>query len=310
MNQHDGRGGRIRFEGGRACLVPATSVPEGWLPAAFSVVSPGTERRHLEATVAGPPRMAGYMTLARTLSDPPNGDGWVLAAVPHGAAIDPNHADQLGCPSGAGVEVVAVARFQLMSALGFARTLTGSWREAPVWWGNPETDVPLVIGSGPVALGCVLELKRRGAPRVQVLTGRSDPAIGRLPGVAVTAAVEPGRHRFVVDATGRAEAAARLVAPGGTLALLGTPEPGDRLSAVGVHRGGWTVLGWHELAGHDPAVDQDLYRQIAAWLTDTVEPHQVTAWCRRWPGEQAEQLYSSLTGPNRPAEPVLLLEWT
>jgi hypothetical protein len=310
MNQHDGCGGRIRFEGGRACLVPATSVPEGWLPAAFSVVSPGTERRHLEATVAGPPRMAGYMTLARTLSDPPNGGGWVLAAVPHGAAIDPNRADLLACPSSAGVEMAAVARFQLMSALGFARTLTGSWREAPAWRSSSATDVPLVVGSGPVALGCVLELQRRGAPRVRVLTGRSDPAIGRVPGVTTTATVEPGRHRFVVDATGRAGAATRLVAPGGTLALLGTPESEETLIAVGMHRGGWTVLGWHELADHDPAVDQDLYRQIVAWLTDTVEPYQVAAWCRRWPGEQAEQLYASLTGPTRPGEPVLLLEWT
>jgi threonine dehydrogenase-like Zn-dependent dehydrogenase len=154
------------------------------------------------------------------------------------------------------------------------------------------------------------ELKRRGAPRVQVLTGRPDPAVDLLPGVAVAANAEPGRHRFVVDATGRAEAAARLVASGGTLALLGTPGPEETLSAAGLHRGGWTVLGWHELAGHDPAVDQDLYRQIAAWLTDTVEPHQLSAWCRRWPGEQAERLYASLTGPNRPAEPVLLLEWT
>jgi hypothetical protein len=310
MSHHDGRGARIRFEDGRARLVPPTSVPEGWLQAAFSVLSPGTEQRYLQATVAGPPRMAGYMALALAPSGSPDGDGWVLAAVPHGAAIDPNGAGLLSCPSGAGVEVAAVARFQLMSAVGFARTLTGSWREAPVWWGNPETDVPLVVGSGPVALGCVLELKRRGAPRVRVLTGRSDAAVGRLPGVTLTAETEPGQHRFVVDATGRAGAAARLVAPGGTLALLGTPEPEETLTAVGVHRGGWIVLGWHELAGHDPAVDQDLYRQIAAWLTDTVEPHQVTAWCRRWPGEQAEQLYSSLTGPNRPSEPVLLLEWT
>jgi threonine dehydrogenase-like Zn-dependent dehydrogenase len=145
---------------------------------------------------------------------------------------------------------------------------------------------------------------------VRVLTGRSDAAVGRLPGVTLTAETEPGQHRFVVDATGRAGAAARLVAPGGTLALLGTPEPEETLTAVGVHRGGWIVLGWHELAGHDPAVDQDLYGQIAAWLTGAVQPLQVAAWCRRWPGEQAEQLYASLTGLNRPPEPVLLLEWT
>ena len=139
MSRHDGRGARIRFEGGRACLVSPTSVPEGWLPAAFSVLSPGTERRHLQATVMGPPRMAGYMALAPA---PPEG-GWVLAGVPHGAAINPNGTDLLVCLAGVGVEVAAVARFQLMSALGFARTLTGSWREAPVWWGSSETDVPL-----------------------------------------------------------------------------------------------------------------------------------------------------------------------
>lgn len=306
MSHRDGRGARIQFEGGRARLLPPTGVPAGWLQAAVSVVSPGTERRHLETTVAGPPRIAGYMTLAAA---PPDGD-WVLAAVPHGAAVDPNRADLLVCPPGTAVEAAAVARFQLMSALGFARTLTGSWREAPVWWGSSQADVPLVVGSGPVALGCILELKRRGSPRVQVVTDRSDPAVGLLPGVTVAANTEPGQHRLVVDATGRAGAAARLVAPAGTLALLGTPGPEDTLSAVELHRGGRTVLGWHELACHDPAADQDLYRQIAAWLTDTFEHHQVAAWCRRWPGEQAEQLFALLTGPNRPAEPVLLLEWT
>ncbi|GAA4203020.1 hypothetical protein GCM10022252_60030 [Streptosporangium oxazolinicum] len=69
-------GPRIRLAEGRAHLLPAATVPDGMTPARFSVLSPGTERRHLRATY-GPvgSRDAGYMTFG---GDPTA--GWKLAA--------------------------------------------------------------------------------------------------------------------------------------------------------------------------------------------------------------------------------------
>lgn len=289
-------GCRVRFEYGQARLAPTVPVPQGWLPAVASVVSPGTELRHLADTVHGPGRDAGYMTLAR--DSPPSGR-WLLAPVPHGAAFLADHAGAVTAPSDTALEVAALARFQLMAALGAAR-LPG---------GIPIEDA-VVMGSGPVALGCALELRRIGAQRVRVLTARRRAAISLAPGAVLVERVESASANLVIDAAGRPGMAAALVKTGGTLALLGTPGGDAALPAVRIHRGGWTVMGWHELADYDCTRYQYIYAAVAAWLAQAIGQQHLAAWCRRVPGEQAEQVFAALSRSDRPAEPVLLLEWT
>lgn len=135
---------RIRVGAGRARLV-ARAVPDpGMVAGRFSVLSPGTERRHL----AGTDREAGYMTLGRA----GEAAGWVLAPVPHGAAFDPACPGAVTAPLGMDPGMVALARFQQMACLGLDRV--------------PSEDLSdvVVVGSGPVALGCVLELSAAAPP--------------------------------------------------------------------------------------------------------------------------------------------------
>ncbi|GAA4236845.1 hypothetical protein FHR32_006105 [Streptosporangium album] len=285
-------GPRIRLTGGQAHLQPASAVPAGMLRARFSVLSPGTERRHLHAT-EGPDgsRDAGYMTLGGDHSA-----GWVLAAVPRGASFDVSSGGTVTAPPGTRVQAAAVARFQQMAVLGLDRL--------PV---RASLDDVVVVGSGPVALGCALELRRRGACRVRVLTSRPQAPISLVPGVECVTTVERGSAGLVVDAVGAPRQAARLLTLGGLLGLLGTPDPGSVLPPLSLHRAGWTVVGIHELIAVATPRYRDAYTASAAWL-NRLAPDLVDAWCRIVPGELATGLYACLGGP-RPAEPVVIFSW-
>ncbi|WP_433259765.1 hypothetical protein ACQPYK_49230 (plasmid) [Streptosporangium sp. CA-135522] len=273
-------------------MLPAVPVPDGMVRARFSVLSPGTERRHLAAT-EGPDgtRDAGYMTLGGDHST-----GWILAAVPHGASFAPSSGGTVTAPPGTRVQAAAVARFQQMAVLGLAQL------PAHVDLGDA-----VVVGSGPVALGCALELRRRGAMQVRVVTSRPHALISRVPGTQCVTAVEQGSARLVIDAAGAPRRAARLLAPGGTLGLLGTPDPGSVLSSLSLHRAGRTVIGMHELTAVATSRYRDAYTTAATWLNG-LPPDLVDAWCQIMPGELAAGLYADLDGP-RPAEPIVIFSW-
>ncbi|WP_274036492.1 hypothetical protein [Streptomyces sp. MMBL 11-1] len=282
-------GARIHVGGGRARLLAGAAPEVGMVVGRFSVISPGTERRHL----GGPDREAGYMTLGRA----DDSGGWVLAPVPHGAAFDPACPGAVTAPAGMDPGLVALARFQQMACLGLDRVPT-----------DDLSDV-VVVGSGPVALGCVLELSRRGATGIRVVTARRHAAIGRAPGVIRVPSKDAGRGRLVIDAAGAPASAATLTAPGGILGLLGTPADGDALGALQVHRGGWSVVGMHELAPGAEGAYQAAFTTACHWLTGHLDPALATFWCRTVPGDKAPELFALLDAPGRPAEPVLLLDW-
>lgn len=282
-------GARVRVGRGQARLLPAAGSGPGMVLGQFSVLSPGTERRHL----AGADRDAGYMTLGRT----DEAAGWVLAPVPHGAAFDLACPGAVTAPVGLPPRLVALARFQHMACLGLDR--------APV----VDLNAPLVVGSGPVALGCVLELHRRGARDIRVVTSRRHAPISRAPGVTCVLPEGAGRGELVIDASGVAQRAADLTASGGILGLLGTPTTRDTVPALQLHRGGWTVVGMHELAPAHPGAYQAAYATVAAWLAEHLDPALANTWCRLVPGERVRELFALLDGPSRPAEPVVLLDW-
>lgn len=298
-----GSGGRIVFHRGRVTLTPPAAPPPGWAPARYSVISPGTERRRLAATRSGPDHAAGYMTMSVT----GNGSA-ALASVPHGSAVDPTDPHALMVDADVPVEAVAVARFQLMAALGLRRLPSSRlWADQSV----------AVVGSGPVAVGCVLELLRLGATSVQVLTTRSDPPVATLPGATVCPATPPDRpapegHRWpvVIDCVGRPEHALALAAPGGFLGLLGTPDDAVTLPAADVHRSGVIAVGMHELAGTDATARCLVFREILTWVGERIEREIPRSWCQRVPAEQAVGLYHRVFGQRRPPQPFLILDWS
>jgi hypothetical protein len=286
-------GARVVFTAGTARFAPALPAPDGWEPALASVVSPGTELRQLAATAAGPGRAAGYMTLAR------RGDGLQLAPVPHGASVPPGVPRSLAIPAGTPAERVAIARFQLMAALGLAGHVPAI----------RAADRVLVTGSGPVASGCALELRRLGARQVTVATRHPGPAAAGIPGTEVTSPPGPA-CAVVIECTGHAATGLEATSPGGFLGLLGTPCDSEGLPAAAVHRAGVTVAGMHELAGYDAVRYQDTFTTVLEWATLVLGGRQARSWCRRVPGEDAPGLYARLQGPGRPPEPFLILDWS
>jgi hypothetical protein len=284
-------GARVIFSSGVMRLAAPVPPPAGWLRPMASVVSPGTELRRMAATRSGPDHAAGYMTLARCEN------GLLLAPVPHGAPVDPDDPRSLAVPVGRAGHAV-IARFQLMAALGLAGHAL-LIRSAPG---------VLVLGGGPVATGCALELARLGVTGITVATRHPAPACASIPGVTVI----PGPARpapVVIDCTGRVTAALVATAPGGFLGLLGTPDDAVPIAAAAVHRAGITVAGMHELAAFTAARYQATFSEVLDWVTATVSTATVSSWCRQVPGEDAPALYACLAGPGRPPEPFLILTW-
>ncbi|WP_285729335.1 hypothetical protein [Nocardiopsis sp. ATB16-24] len=289
--------GRVRFTQGRARLLPLTPSAPGMVRAQVSVLSPGTELRHLAQTEHGPDRDAGYMNMART----PDG-GWILAPCAHGAAFTPHIPGAVKADGRLPAHLVAMGRFQLMAACGLTRLPEGI-----------DLDEAVVVGSGPVAAGCVLELRRRGADRIRLWTRRTDtPPIAHLPGLACMTRPETGRADLVVDATGQPQRALEVAGPGTVVGLLGTPDTDTALDALAVHRSGAVVVGMHELAGITPGdpTYQDTFDRVLGWLADVDEQRLLASWCRSLPAGQAPEFYADLRRGRRPTEPIVLWEWT
>lgn len=285
------RAPRVRFMAGAAVAGPPGRARPGWLAPTASVISTGTELRHLAATKSGPSKDAGYMAIAA------DGTDLLVAAAPHGALICREHPELLRVPIAVGVNRLAAARFALIGSLGIdllpADVLNGE---------------VLLIGSGPVAVGCALELLRRGVDRIQVLTRRPFGPIAAVPRVEIVTGTGPAW--CVIDAAGRLDVALAAVSDGGTLGLLATPDPAASVPALAMHRRGLTTVGMHELASYDHWIYDNRLGAIAQWLCTALPEDLIDSWCLRVPGEQALAIFDKLAGGHRPIEPFITLEWT
>ncbi|OLT26850.1 hypothetical protein BJF83_20255 [Nocardiopsis sp. CNR-923] len=227
----------------------------------------------------------------------PRSGGWMIAPVAHGAPFEPDIDGAVVAPEGVSVHVAALARFGQMALLGLDRLPA-----------RTDLDNAVVVGSGPVALGCVLELRRRGVRQVRVLTRRAAPPIGHAPGAECVDRLPPGSG-LVIDAVGDPGPIADALSPGSVLGLLGTPEADVVLPAAVMHRGGWTVVGMHELAPMRTGSYQTAYHTVAAHLAETLPPDLIRVWCRTVPGERAPNVHALLAGRGRPQEPVIVFAW-
>ena len=290
-------GARIIFRKGAAIPAPPVPVPAGWLAARYSLVSSGTELRRLVGTANGGDHPAGYMTVV----GPPGGEQR-LVPVPHGAAAKPDDQRSLPIPAATRPEHVAVARFQVMAALGLERWTSYCLAHEAV----------VVVGGGPVAVGCVLELKRLGVAHVLVVTCHPQPAVADLPDVTVVTQSPPGdpTHSVVIDCTGRSAQALEMVAPGGLLGLLGTAADEADLSSAAVHRRGVAVVGMHELAGHSNESRQAMFQTVLQLVTIAIDIDARRGWFATVPGEQAGRFYAALVSAQRPTPPFAILEWS
>jgi threonine dehydrogenase-like Zn-dependent dehydrogenase len=285
----------LRFEDGRVVLCAAGAAPPGAALALASVVSPGSEMRRMRSSLGAAPRDAGYITIAR---HPDNG-ALLVAPVPHGSWVDPDHPRVLTAPAGSMLEAAATARFQLIAALGLRHSVFAA-----------HVNDAVVVGSGPVALGCCLELRRLGAKRVTLWTRRPTVPITALRGVEVACRVPQRSAHLVIDATGGVGRALRIAAPGSIVGLLGTPADGRAIPVDRIHRDGLTVIGMHELTGYDHGLYQATYDLVLAWLATAAHSQLIASWCLRIRPAEAESFYYHLGHGERPGQPIVLLEWS
>jgi threonine dehydrogenase-like Zn-dependent dehydrogenase len=293
--EQDHGGARVMFADGAAHLLQPGVPPQGTVPATASVISPGTELRRMNGSTTSPDHPAGYMNIAYR----PDSGQVMLAPAPHGAWMCLDHPRALAAAAGTPLAVVATARFQLIAAIGLSHD---AFHAPPA---------AVITGSGPVALGCCLELLRRGSQDLTLLTSRTEVPFASDLGIRITRAVPPGSAPVVIDATGRIETGLSAVAPGGTLGLLGTPHPVTAVSALHVHRHGLAVIGMHELLNYDHATYQHQYSGALAWLTATYGRDFPDRWCERLRESQVADYYRQLAedGSEHGTRPITIVEW-
>jgi threonine dehydrogenase-like Zn-dependent dehydrogenase len=260
----------------------------------YSVVSPGTERWLLTlAERANTP--LGYMAIGRQ-----NGER-VLAPAPHGTWFDAGDRSVVMAP--VAPELMAIARFQLMAASGL-RPVSARVRQAARF---------AVVGTGPVAIGAVLEVLRASDAEVSVITRhpeRAERLLGGLDRVSI-AGYETLRGALdIIECTGQPENIAACIGAmgeGALLGILGSPRAVSPTDLYAIHRAGALLLGMHELAQFDVAWRRDAFREIATWLA-ALNPQQRDGWVASTPAADFARVYERLQR-NQLAEPFQLLDW-
>jgi len=221
----------------------------------------------------------------------------VLEPIPHGAAVVTGNPRSLVVDQNCRLETIAVSRFQLIAAVGL--------REIGECKANTNV---VVFGSGPVAIGCLLELQRMGCHEVTVVSTRSFLP-GSLPPNARTCRSAPPRTAdLAIDCTGAVSPALETAKKGGTVALLGTPSQQQIIDPLYVHRSGLQLLGMHELV--PPAqVYRSLFSEVLAFVHEYSQSLKLESMCERWPGEDAPIVYDRLRKRHHPIAPIVILEW-
>ncbi|RFS40942.1 hypothetical protein D0Q02_30200 [Micromonospora craniellae] len=130
-----------------------------------------------------------------------------------------------------------------------------------------------------------------------------------LPQVTVVSQPPNGTFQLVIDCTGRSAQALDVVAPGGSVGLLGTPRDETSLPSAVFHRRGVAIVGMHELAGHPDELRQEMFRTVLRWVARTVDIDGMPGWFDTIPGDRTGPFYAALTSRQRPTPPFVILEW-
>lgn len=246
------------------------------------------------ANLTGETAPMGYMAIARQRDS-----GWTLAPAPHGASFDP--ACEGALLSSLGIRELAVARFQLVAASSWAGHRDQLREAANV----------MVSGSGPVAIGAVMELLRSTQTRITVLSGAPDRARRiwhSIKRVEILDKDRPCQADVVIEATGRADRlthAIEVLTPGGLIGILGSPRNDASIDLYTVHRKGLSIAGFHELARTTAGGRQALLDSIARWLAGEALPSD---WFEERQAPECLDHYEEvLVGEQR--APFTLLRW-
>ncbi|MFJ2466761.1 zinc-binding dehydrogenase [Pseudomonas sp. NPDC087615] len=218
----------------------------------YSIVSRGTERRR-SCSQQGSDGRFGYINIAQSAEQ------FWIRPLPHGVP-GPNEG-ALRCRS-LSLATVALARIQLIAASAFLSRRKDLQHDTPA----------LIVGSGAVALGAALELRRLGCPDVVISTNSYEAAISAPTdtGISITQELtDEQMFGMVIDAVCNSQSvrlALKHCERNGTIGLLGSPYAPIPVDLYQVHRRNLNVLGLHELNSSD-SQRQSLLEEIHHWIT-------------------------------------------
>lgn len=210
----------------------------------YSIVSIGTERSGSK----------GYMAI---ISDNKN---MYICNLPHfpesynkRIVID---SDSLRVESTLAIELVALSRFQLISALGFHNTDLSVYKKI------------CIIGSGAVGITAYFEFKRLGINNVCLKTmNAKKEAYYRTLKIEIDS-TDSFDYDCFIEATGAPNQLSLLldnINPNSSIYLLGTPRKSKFIDPLIIHRKNLKIFGCHEIYGVDKGLRQELFNQLCQW---------------------------------------------
>ncbi|WP_395605985.1 hypothetical protein [Pseudomonas sp. B16120] len=251
---------------------------------AYSVVSRGTERRRTRLHGGFDGRF-GYINIAHSA------DQYWIRPLAHGVA---GSIDGALCCTSSALATVAIARIQLVAASALHSSLSVLCRHEPA----------LVIGTGAIALGAVLELKRLGCPNVVIhapLLKAEMPTLG-IEGVSVIQSLAQDlKFGLVIDAVSTSESIALALAHSktkGVIGLLGSPDGFASIDLYKVHRNNLNLIGLHELNESDEQ-RQVLLEEVHRWLESKYASFAESV-CRIHPAKDFSSIYPALLAQTQP----------
>lgn len=190
----------------------------------YSIVSPGTERFGSN----------GYMSVSELSADGKR----YLAPIPHNAEHLIVSADCLEIDSNYSIESIAVARFQMITALALSQI------------NFTKRDRILILGAGPIGVAAYLECKRKCIENVMISTRRIDLIGHYEDNLRFTQQCITFKPTVILECTGEnviIEGNYQNIAHGGSFLLIGTPRKNPTIDLLFVHRNNIKIIGSHEL---------------------------------------------------------------
>jgi threonine dehydrogenase-like Zn-dependent dehydrogenase len=211
----------------------------------YSIISTGTERYGSK----------GYMAVSAIQN---NGFRFILP-VPHKTRYINEYKsnDYLLIDEKVSISSIAVARFQLISAIAFSRKKIQKYKNIAI------------VGAGALGIATYFELQRLGHASISILSRRYQNNL-RENNIAITdySASALRYYDCLVDCTGDGNLINEMIDNSESntdVWLLGTPRDNILLNPLLIHRKNLSLVGGHELNGVSITTRQKLLDEITTW---------------------------------------------
>lgn len=209
----------------------------------YSIVSIGTEN-------AG---SHGYMSVTEACAD---GNRYICPLPHFVQEISKMDSNYLKISNNLSIKLIALARFQLIAALGISYVDINTF------------DNICVVGAGAIGVTAYLELVRFNKENISILTRREFNENYLIESGFKISSHQMSQYDCIIECTGEGKVLSELIEHvkfHTTILLMGTPRNEHFINGLSVQRKNLTIIGCHELNGIGIETRQNTLNDIVKW---------------------------------------------